>query len=134
AAVIGTLLRRQRQRRPEHVVAVGKMKSFRHDADDRVRFVVQTNRLPDDSSISAVPARPQAVAEQRDMRRSGTIFILGEGASEERLHLKDGEELRRDRLAVDADWLAVSGHAPTAIPDRGQIAEYGVSHPPIVKV
>jgi hypothetical protein len=68
----------------------------RHDADDRVAIAAQPDRLTDHVRPAAEARLPQAVAENHLVdRATDAILVVGEGASDHRLHAQQRKKLRR---------------------------------------
>ena len=74
----------------------------RHDADHGLIETVQPDPTTHDARIGAVPAPPQVVAEDHDLRTTHRFFFRGEVTSVGRIHTEQREEVRRDRRDFDA--------------------------------
>ena len=57
----------------------GRLKSPRHDADDRRRLAVEENRAADQAGIAIEEPRPHRVADDGDGRAVRLVLLLGEG-------------------------------------------------------
>ena len=100
---VGDLKRLRRQPQPE---------ARRHDADHGLIETVQPDPTTHDAGIAAVPAPPQIVAEDHDLRTTDRFFFRGEVTSVGRIHTEQREEVRGDRRDFDAFRLdAVSRSA-----------------------
>jgi hypothetical protein len=62
------------------------------DPDDRVRFVIEDDRSPDDSGIAAEPAFPQPFPEDRNFSAALLVVASHERAAGDRPHTEDREE------------------------------------------
>jgi hypothetical protein len=108
--MLAALLRRQvrhlRERQPE-VGAERKLHPLGHDADNRGRHVVDADRPAEDRRVGAVAQLPDAVAEDRDGRRSRLVVLREEIAAQERPLPDQSEGVGRDVRP-----LVTLGHAP----------------------
>ncbi len=72
--------------------------SLLRDADDRIRPVVQADRLPDEIAARAEPARPELVGEHDDrVRIEGLVFLGKKEPSERGTRSRDLEVVPRDQ-------------------------------------
>ncbi len=90
---VGDLKRLRRQPQPE---------ARRHDSDHGLIETVQPDPTTHDARIAAVPAPPQVVTENHDLRTTHRFFFRGEVTSVGRIHTEQREEIRRDRRDFDA--------------------------------
>src|SRR5712691_2704959 len=82
AAVVRELLLRKRKRNIELVVWIGKAKSLRHDANNRVALFVQANGAANHVGIGGEAVGPETVAKQSDVSGARAIFFDGKCAAE----------------------------------------------------
>ena len=122
------------QRDPQVAVRFGEPEVRRHHADHRVVDGVEGDRVPDHVRGAAEEIQPDPVAEDGDALGAGTVLLLGEGASEERL---DTEDAPGRRVALDrGDPLgpvAAGEVAPAVVPGR-QVLEDLVLLAPVDEV
>ena len=86
---------RERGRHPDVDVARRhEVELARHHADHLVRRVVQRDRAAHHVGRRAEAPLPQPMADDDDARAL-RVFVFGEDPSEQRLHAKDGPEIRR---------------------------------------
>src|SRR5579863_4586284 len=78
----------------------------RHDADDGVELVVETNRLTDDVRVSAKPVHPESIIHHHNPCCAGPVLFRQKPAAEKRLHTQHGKRVR-GHLSTD-DALGVS--------------------------
>ena len=80
-----------------------------HHPDDRVRHIVQKQRLPERVGPSTEAAGPQAVPEHRHLLSPRRVLVGGERAAKRRRHPEDVEPAGRRSKADDALGLRVAG-------------------------
>ncbi len=84
---------------------VGIPEVLGHDADDGPTDAVEADLLADDIGASCKALLPQPVAQDDDLRRcvdGRPLVVLGEDATEQRLHAERGKRVSADRLTADA--------------------------------
>ncbi len=113
-AVVDLLLRKEcrfvRTRREyRHLVQRKSGGALWQHADDRVGLAVQRQRLADDVGASREMLLPVAVAQERDRRGAGLVFLGEEIAAEHRLHAKHREIVLRDDKALQLLRIARAG-------------------------
>ncbi len=86
--------------RGEDVVGPDVLEVARHHADDRVRDVVELDRLADDRWIGAELRSPIGIAEDRQRRRVRPIVVIRESATDRRRDAEDPEEIARHAPAA----------------------------------
>ena len=74
---VALLLRRERQRPPQHHVRVEEVEALRHHADDRERLAVDPDVLADHRRIAAELRLPQRVAQHDLLLVADLAFGLG---------------------------------------------------------
>ena len=98
----------QTERHPRPVQD-GKGEPVRHDADDRVHRLVDTDGPAEDSGVAAELPLPLLVREHDDRRRVGTFIFWKKCPSEQRRHARQLETGRGDRGDPDQLCAAVLG-------------------------
>ena len=73
----------QAEREPEHLTG-GECKAFRHHADHRVQRAPYADAAPHDGGVPAKTRRPEAVADDHDVRRARLKVARLESAPEQR--------------------------------------------------
>jgi hypothetical protein len=86
-----------------------------HDTDDDIGLAIEKDGGPEDVSAALVAALPQTVTEHDD-RLLVLVFVLGEGAAEERRDLQRGED-----VAAHPDCMNCFGDA-----GGGQVIAYSL--------
>src|SRR6266700_2581852 len=134
ASTIDHFLSGQRERGPELIVGIGKMKSRRHDPYDFVGLVIQKNLVAQDARISGKAASPQAVAYQQDLRVTGVILFGSKNAAESRVDSERREESGRDKFAFEPQRFARTRDVEAAIAIRRHTLENGVLSGPVGEI
>ena len=100
--------RRRSGRRPD--LGVPKTKGFwrkeeperlRKNADDLVIFTPEADGLSHGRGIGSIAPRPEAMAQDRDLRPAVDVLLGGEAPSVERRDPEEGVEVRLDHADVD---------------------------------
>ena len=81
------------------------VKIRRHDADDKVNVVVETQGSAEDVRVGAEVPLPKSVADHRFEVEARRWIVGMEGAAQFGLHVEQGKIIRRDRLELDASGL-----------------------------
>ncbi len=97
-------------RRPERDVAGREEEVGRHDADDRVRGVVEIERLPDDAPVAREVILPEAITEHDRARRAAAVVGGGEGPSNDGSNAKRRKEIGGHGGAFEPRRLAFADH------------------------
>ncbi len=134
AAVVGELLLRKRKRNIELVVWIGKAKSLRHDANNRVALFVQANGAANHVGIGGEAVGPKTVAEQGDMSGAGAIFFDSKCATEHWIGLQDRKNVSGEGFAFDAHGLAGPCQVPASIADGCHATEGPVAILPVREI
>src|SRR5579871_909520 len=77
------------QRQPEIGKTAVKGRIRSHNADYRIRFIVQADGSSDNSFVRAKAAFPDSVAQYHNMLLARLVFIRGKCAAQHRFYLKD---------------------------------------------
>jgi hypothetical protein len=86
AAMVGEILRSEREWHPELVIGIREMKILGRHADDGITFAVEKNGFAKDSGVGSKAALPQAVANHDDVPAGGLIVFRGEDAAKSGIH------------------------------------------------
>jgi len=86
AAMIGEILRSERERHPELVIGIREMEILGHDTDDGITFAVEKNRFAKDCGVGSKTALPQTVANQDGVAAGGLIVFRSEDAAKGGIH------------------------------------------------
>src|SRR5271167_4957534 len=97
--VIGQLLRCKTCRNPQFGSPVGKLHTSFHYANHCALLEVQRNFLTHDLRITAKPPQPQAMTEDRNMRRARKIIVSTEVAAERRSYTQHRKQIRCNPLS-----------------------------------
>ena len=84
------------QRNPQGRGRRGEAKALRHDAHDFATDAVQLEPAPDDLAVTGESAAPHAFADEHHRRRARAVVRIGERAADQRQHLQNGDERRRN--------------------------------------
>ena len=114
--------------------AIGIIDARRHDADDRVRLVVETNRLADDVRSSAETSFPETVAQNGDPRRARALVARLEAAADRRRDAEHVEEIRVDHRAADALRPIARRQRVRFVPQGGHPGEAAIARAPVQEV
>src|SRR5687767_3482941 len=87
-------LRRERNRDPKSNLAIQKLKTGGHHANNAVFFAVQQDVAADDISIPCITLLPQSVTEYCHPVRAGLIVICRKPLTNRRLDTEQREEIR----------------------------------------
>ena len=119
----GLSLGREGDRDPELLRIRREIERRRHHAEDAVRLAAQSDVAPDDGSIGAEAARPQAMAEHDHLLFAGLVLGGRERPAERRLHAEDVEEPGRDACAGHALRGSLVREVEARILRGGELAE-----------
>ena len=107
ALLVGLLLRRERERAPEHHVGIEKIEALRHDAHDRVQLAVEADLFADGIWSAAKLGLPERVAQNQFLVVADFAVLFREGAAQRRSDTQQPEERRRRLGHPDANRSAV---------------------------
>ena len=85
-----------------HLRPARKLEALRHDADDRVVFVVKLHSAVKDARVAAEVAPPEVVADDGDVISSLLLVFRRERAAQERRDAERAEEVRGRARALDS--------------------------------
>ena len=122
------LLLGEGERQPDlALLMIGR--TFAEDADDRVRLVVDPDRLADDRRVAAEAVLPEPVGEDDDLVATDRAFFLEEGAAErQRMPVAEHREeagrgaAGRRRSPADRRWPTLTGPPPHALMSAKAVA------------
>src|SRR5580700_8022719 len=133
--MIGQQFLGELSRNPDFGLAVRKLDPARHHADDGTLLVVQRNLSSDDLRIAAKPSQPEAMTQNRHMRRAGNIILRPKIAAQSRAYAQEGKKIRRDLFSVELFRRSVSREIEVAaIRERSDIFEDLVSRFPVREI
>src|SRR5439155_18708155 len=92
AVVRCQLLRRERERYEQFAIRIREIETARHDADNRIRSIVQPNGLADYLRVAAEAVEPEAVREERNRCARGRVILRRERTAEDRGHLQHAKK------------------------------------------
>src|SRR2546428_594954 len=143
---VAALLRRILRGREQRVVGHGPVRrnpqlrfawiidTWRRDADNRVRLIIEPGCLTDDVGAAAEPLAPQRLADHRDAL-GAMYFVRGcERPAERRLHLKDVEEIRVDHRGRNALWMIAGRQGDARLANGGKSGEAAIADAPVEEV
>src|SRR5438874_12511385 len=109
------LARLQHQRHPCLLGARRRLKTGRHDADDRIRPSIEANRFADDAAVAAEPATPQRIAQQHNAMAPRLILVMRERPAHGCGHTEHREQIGRDRRALESLRLSIADEIEISI-------------------
>ncbi len=116
--LVGSLLRRERHRRPHRLVVIVRPETRRHDADDGVGPAVDAKLAADRMSIAAELAAPEPIAQHHDRLTTRLAFLRGERAADLRRHTSDLEERRGHRGRLNSSRNTSLIDAAVVVPEH----------------
>jgi hypothetical protein len=128
------LIRPKGHRRPELLFTSGEAEMRGHNADDRVRMIVERQALPNNASIAAEAPLPQAMTEHDYALGVGAVFLLRKDAPQRRRDAEQREQAGRNTYALDPLRLATPGQAQARAPEGGDLREDSILIAPVNEI
>lgn len=110
-----------------------KLKTRRHDADDRQRADIDVHRLVDNLWIRVDPLLPEALAEEDRSVRNARLVFRREAAAKHGLYAQNVKETRRHQFTGDAFWLIGAGKRERGMNERSEMAEDSIVILPVAE-
>ncbi len=116
--------------RPQ-LASAGEIEARRHDADDRVRLLVEHQRRAEHRGAGAEAALPETVTEDGETRSADAVFVGREQPSSDRLDAERGEGARGHAGAADSLGVISTGHGVGGLLVDAEVVEHGIELEPV---